>query len=47
MREESHIGGDGKIHEGTLDGGLRYKGSMGGTGAPYVDIELQYSNSKE
>lgn len=46
MCEESHKGGDGKIYKGTLDDGLCYKGFMGGTGAPYVEIALQYCNSK-
>ncbi|KAF0497288.1 Sea anemone cytolysin [Gigaspora margarita] len=46
MRDKSHMGGDGKIYEGTLDGGLCYSGSMGGTGKPHVEIILQYCSSK-
>ncbi|CAG8804945.1 22309_t:CDS:2, partial [Gigaspora rosea] len=45
MRDESHIGGDGKIYEGTLGGGLCYSGSMGGTAEPHVEIKLEYCSS--
>ncbi|CAB4492170.1 hypothetical protein RhiirA5_367345 [Rhizophagus irregularis] len=46
LRDKCYSGGDGIIHEGTLDDGLYYKGSMGGTGEPHLEVVLQYCNSK-